>query len=332
MDETSCSLVNRQPRFRYTSSRGRSRAEYAESYPVKVDPAGSGRLWGRMFFLARLRGISDMSIVELHAESVGSGTPILTIHGGLGIDHRYFRPWLDPLADHATLIFADLRGHGATRRDETLENATHEHFCADIDALRARLGKERVVVFGHSYGGFLALEYALRYPAHVAGLILCATSASLAHAPIAIDNARARGLPDALAALQRALSAPLASNEELAELWAALTPMYFADATSSRIREAFSRTSYSAKGYNRAAFECLPSYDVRKRLSDIHAPTLVVSGEHDWLMPPSLAGNELAASIPRARHAVFNESGHYPFIEEPQRFVNTVREWMTEVQ
>ena len=269
-----------------------------------------------------------MRDTQLFCEIVGDGPLLLALHGGLGLDHRYLRPWLDPLAESARVAFFDLRGHGRSQGRETLAHADHGTLCADTESLREQLGAEQVFVFGHSYGGFLALEYALRYPNRVAGLVLCATAASTAHIPAALELAPSRGVPDALSALRGALAQPARSDKEFADSWSAVLPLYFHGNDPRRSAAMFADTVFSSEGYNQAFFKWLPTYDVRDRLGGIDAPALVLSGADDWIMSPRLAGDELAARLSRSDHVVFEQSGHFPFVEESQLFADTVSRWL----
>ena len=96
----------------------------------------------------------------LYYETIGQGTPMFIMHGGLGMDHSYFRPWLDALADQVTLVYYDHRANGRSERPANLDGVTHATWAADADALREHLGYDQILLFGHSYGGFLAQEYA----------------------------------------------------------------------------------------------------------------------------------------------------------------------------
>ena len=100
---------------------------------------------------------------ELFYTEAGHGVPCLVMHGGLGVDHTQFREWLDPLGDVLRLIYYDHRGNGRSGRPP-IETLTFDQLVADADALRAHLGYDQIAVMGHSYGGCLALLYALRYP------------------------------------------------------------------------------------------------------------------------------------------------------------------------
>ena len=100
--------------------------------------------------------------VSLFVKIMGEGDPLLLMHGGPGLDHSTLSS-LEPLADQFTLIFYDHRCNG--RSTGAIESMTFENLTADADALRQRLGFEHWAVLGHSFGGLVALEYALRFPA-----------------------------------------------------------------------------------------------------------------------------------------------------------------------
>src|SRR5436309_15050531 len=114
---------------------------------------------------------------ELFYLEVGKGVPCLVMHGGLGVDHTQFRDGLDPLGDVLRLVYYDHRCNGRSGRPP-IETLTLEQLADDADALRSHLGYERVAVLGHSYGGCLALQYALRHPRHLSHLVLVGTTAA----------------------------------------------------------------------------------------------------------------------------------------------------------
>ena len=262
---------------------------------------------------------------ELFYETVGTGRPILVMHGGLGHDHSYFRPWLDPLAHGATLIYYDHRGNGHSRASGSLD---HDTWIADADALRAHLGHERVVVLGHSYGSVLAQEYALRHPERVDGLILCSSTPAFDYQAVMMQNAATRATPEQLAALQGGLSAPLAGDESYRRLWGLIAPLYFHHYDAGVGARVFGEVRFSAKAFNAGMFHGLPGFNTLARLGELRMPALILSGRADWITPPAQGGARLAAGIAGARHVIFEESGHYPFVEEPARFISVVESWL----
>lgn len=120
--------------------------------------------------------------------TAGEGLPCLVMHGGLGFDHTYLHPSLEPLGDTLHLIFYDHRGNGRSGRPDK-ETMTHVQFAADTDALANHLGFDKMAVIGHSYGGFIALEFALRYPQRLSHLILLDTAPTFNYYEEIIENA-----------------------------------------------------------------------------------------------------------------------------------------------
>lgn len=273
---------------------------------------------------------ANINGTDLYYERHGSGVPILVMHGGLGLDHTYFRPWLDQLGECAELIYYDHRGNGRSARTASLAAVDHAMFAADAEQLRAHLGLDRYILLGHSYGGFLAQEYALRYGGEdsaLAGLILCSTAPALDYAPVTMANALARGKPDELAALGEAFGRPMESDDDLRAVWMRLLPLYFKQYDEQIGRAVDQATIYSAAAWNHANANCLPTFNTVARLAEITVPTLVLGGADDWITPPE-QGQRLQAALANAELAVFQQSGHFPFIEEPDKFITTVCGWL----
>ena len=263
------------------------------------------------------------------------GPAVLALHGGLGWDSSTLRPWLDPLAEHARLTYVDLLGCGASPEPDDWSAVTDATWAEGVEGVRARLDAEvgeheRVVVFGHSYGAAVALEVAQRYPGRVAGLVLCTPPPRPDHLGAAAARAQDRlhNLPPETGpALQAALSAPPESDAAFAEGMAVLLPLYVADPDAHDLAAFAARVRFRAGAVRRSFYGLLAEYDPRDRLGAIQAPTLVLSGRHDWVSAPDEGPTELADGL-SAEHVVFEESGHFPFMEEPDAFVNTVGRWL----
>ena len=112
--------------------------------------------------------------VSLFVKRLGQGEPILLMHGGPGLDHTTLQT-LEPLADRFLLIFYDHRANG--RSTGATASMTFENLVADAEALRETFGYARWAVAGHSFGGHVALEYALRHPDRITSLLLLDTAA-----------------------------------------------------------------------------------------------------------------------------------------------------------
>src|SRR6059058_5466165 len=96
---------------------------------------------------------------NLNVEEVGSGFPLIVLHGGPGLYHSMFRPYLDPLGDEYRLLYVDERGQG---RSERVDPATLslDVFARDVDLLAEALGLERFALLGHSFGAIVATYHA----------------------------------------------------------------------------------------------------------------------------------------------------------------------------
>src|SRR5947209_7662697 len=133
--------------------------------------------------------------VDIYYEVMGEGPPLVAVHGGPGMsDNRGYVEWLRPLADEFQVVSYDLRGCGRSS-DAPDGSYSHADFVDDLDALRAHLGFDRFALLGTSYGGFIALEYALRHQDRLTHLILQDTSPSHENEIAARDNALKSGLP-----------------------------------------------------------------------------------------------------------------------------------------
>ena len=271
--------------------------------------------------------IAHVNGTDLYYHTYGQGRPMLLMHGGLGLDHTSFPAAFDPLGDLFTLIYYDHRGNGRSERPESFAGITHATWADDADALRAHLGYDRIILFGHSYGSFLAQEYALRYGDRLDGLILCATAPVIDYMDVIQANAAARGTPDQLTALGEAFGRPMADDADFRSIWLRLAPLYYKRYDPEVDAAIDATTVYSAAAWNHVNVNCLPQFNTLPRLGEITAPTLVLSGAEDWITPPA-QGERIRAGIPNAELVVFQESGHWPFIEEPERFKQVIRDWI----
>ena len=242
------------------------------------------------------------------------------MHGGLGGDHSSLHPWLDPLGEVLRLVYYDHRGNGRSGRPPS-ETITFEQLCAD--ALSEHLGFEQVAVLGYSFGGFVALEYALRYPERISHLILLDTAPTLDYEEEIEANARRKG------ATQEQLEALDASAEDEAEfwrLWKVIEPLYFHAYDEDLAERVMGKTITSAYA-GEAGDAILEGWDLTPRLGEISAPTLIVVGRDDLVFPPSRA-KIMHEGIANSELVVLEKSGHLPHVEEPEAFFEAVEGWV----
>ena len=255
-------------------------------------------------------------------EICGAGVPVLVMHGGLGLDHQYLRPALDDLAGSAQVVFYDHRGNGRSAPVDNWDDVTLDSLADDADALRRELGFDDFVVYGHSFGGFVAIRYALRYQRHLSGLILAGTAANLRHPP----NIPADADPDAVAAFRTLFSRPMSSDSEWADTWSRALPLYWPGIDRDAAADIHRRTIYRADAWNRSA-PALAGYDVAEEIGRIDVPTLLVSGRSDFITGPA-CHEDMHAVLPRSELVTFEHSGHFPFLSERERHREAVEGWL----
>jgi len=146
-------------------------AVLAMAYPACLPPSSTAPLQSQQRTTPRESHI-PVGNAELYSREVGQGPAIIVLHGGPDFDHSYLVPDLDRLSDSFHLIYYDQRGRGRSADRVQPEDVTLASDIADIEKVRQYFHLDSVVLLGHSWGTVLALEYALRYPQRVSGMIL----------------------------------------------------------------------------------------------------------------------------------------------------------------
>lgn len=264
---------------------------------------------------------------ELYVHMQGQGVPIIAHHGAPGLStHAEPKTSFGPLADAHQVISFDARGSGAS---DAIPPYTHDQWTADIDALREHFGFERFIMAGGSYGGFLSLEYAIRYPERVSHVILRDTAAR-DYGKEAKQNAlaRAKEFPAITEEiLDHVFDGTMRDNVHYRECFAAIAPLYDVNHDPVATAERIAATPFNYETKNFAFAHNLPKYDVRDRLKEITAPVLITVGRHDWITPVE-ASEELHALLPNSELAVFENSGHAPQKEESELWLATIRDFL----
>jgi len=276
--------------------------------------------------------MTTMSVrdVSLFVEVIGQGDPILLMHGGPGADHHSMLP-LRRLADRFTLVFYDHRCNGRST-GAPVESMTWENLTADADALRRRLGYQTWAVLGHSFGGHVALEYALRHPDSLSHLVLLDTGGDSRWArENAPELLARRGYgPAKVKLVRRFFNGEIAPNEMLPAMLR-FGDAYYHDPSLVRLARDMIRGEWRTKMRPEALIfagrHLLPGWTVMDRLDEIRVPTLVIAGRDDFLFPP-VHQVELAAGIPNARLRIIERAGHNPHSEQPDEVIATIREFI----
>lgn len=275
-----------------------------------------------------LGGLRPINGTSLFVREVGQGDPLLVVHGGPGMEHSYLVPGIDVLAQDAQLVLYDQRGTGRSLEIDDASELTLDAFLADIDGVRASLGREQIDVLAHSWGALLGLLYAARYPERVRSLVLVGSvEPGQRFAEQSAERAsRLRTASDAalIDSLARSDGFATRDPETVSRLyWAAFRPTFADRGRADGLRIAFTELT-ARRGSDVAAGVMGPlgSFDFWSEVASIEAPTLIVHGAAD--PSPLEVPTALREAIPGAELVVLEDSGHFPFLEEPQAFREAV--------
>jgi len=254
------------------------------------------------------------------------------LHGGPGLTAANVLPDFAPLADQFTVVSYDQRGAGRSTLVEDSTRVTIGAHVADLEALRSQLHLERMTLVGHSWGGGLAVRYALAHPNRVQRLVLIdplpprrgtlvtefsrnvsAWMDSATRAKVAAANQLWTSGPDAIAGCR--------------EYWSIFQNGYFANprqhkpmkgewcvGSAAGVR-AFTRV-------NRWTFASIGRWDWSAEVKALLTPTLIIHGAQD---PLPLAGSrEWLAALPQSRLLIVKDAGHYPFVEQSELVISAI--------
>jgi len=268
---------------------------------------------------------------ELEVEVFGADdAPVLIAHHGApGLGSRAEpRTTFAPFADEYRVVVFDARGCGVS---EGKPPFTHAQWVADVDGLREWAGVESFVMAGGSYGGFIAMEYAIAHPSRVRALVLRDTSADHENEKAAEANAlnSTRVTVDP-AKLERINSGTTRSDEDLRDCWREILPLYDHVYDPGKVDAKAESSFYRYETHNFAFAVNQPNYDIKPLLPRITCPTLVTVGRSDWITPVA-SSRTIVDLIPNARLVVFENSGHSPQIEEADLWRKVVRDFLSEV-
>jgi proline iminopeptidase len=232
----------------------------------------------------------------------------LVLHGGPGVDHSGYKPVLSPLTAHTQLVYVDHRGQGRSQRGAK-ETHTLSNNVEDLEALREYLGLEKINVLGASYGGMVAMSYAVAYPDRVSDLIALVTAPDCRFIRRAKEILKVRGSKEQRRAAKALWAGAFESEEQLQDYFYTLGPLYSLkfDAVKAQLNR--SRAILSVDAINMGFSDFLRTYDITDKLKNITARTLVIGARHDWICAPEFS-ELIAREIPGADLHIIGNSGH----------------------
>ena len=263
---------------------------------------------------------------NINVEEAGSGFPLIVLHGGPGLDHSMFRPYLDSLGDEFRLLYVDERGQGRSERVDPT-TLSLEAFARDVELLAEALELDGFALLGHSFGAIITTYHATELGTAAAYVLSGGGDSS--EALDADVEASLAALGDNRETITASWEAEktLETDEQLKQVLRDQMPFHFhgdpppgyAEETigSPEVLRYFANIGYGA-------------FDYRPKLGGVHKPTLILVGEYDRTTTPR-AARVLHDGIPNSELVVIPDAGHMSFVEQTEPYIAAVRRFLSGV-
>lgn len=257
--------------------------------------------------------------VAYHVIGHGTATPLVVINGGPGFAHGFLHlggVW-ERLAETRRVVFFDQPGTGQSWPVGPNDSLVVQDVLRGIEAIRNAVGVPRVAVLGHSWGGYVALAYALGYPEHVERVVLVASVSPRISATEFLFGAL---FPERVAA-EKSLRDDNPDDVQT-YIRGRLAMSFYSSDVRDRILAGLGKQVYNAR-QEILLWKDAESRDLTDDLTRLSLPVLVTAGRFDANVSPRTAWR-IHQTIPRSQFAVWERSGHFPMIEEPDTFFAVV--------
>jgi len=250
--------------------------------------------------------------IELYYQVEGKGNPLLLI-AGLGSDSQSWAPILPELSKYFTIITSDNRGVGRTKTNNA--EISIRKIADDCIALVKHLGYSSVNLLGHSMGGFVALDIAIRYPEFISNLILASTSSVNSERNNALFN-------DWVSCFESGMDLKLWFRNIFYWLF---TKEFFKNETllDVAIRFAIEYPYPQNKIDFKNQVKAISEFNCQNRISEINSKTMIISGKEDILFSPEESKKSLQM-INGAKFSIIENAAHSIFIENPKAFTDCI--------
>jgi proline iminopeptidase len=282
----------------------------------------------------------EVNGAKIWTVSFGKGEPIFFIAGGPGNAHTYLRAF-DSLSTTNTLVYFDAFGRGKSDTAKDVKEYSLQRDINDLDGLRKAMGFEKISILGHSYGGLVAQGYAIEHPENVSHLILANTFHSYLMWQENDDNCNHEiktNYPEVWFELMKIREKGAVSSDPIHQELYGKVPYGFLYAYNP---ENFRRRSkpypnlMNTKLYYQMVGRDgdfivgsdIGTFDYRKQLKDLIMPVLIYAGRYDRVAVPYMEV-KYKEYCPQAEFVMFEHSGHNPQVEEPEKTIKLIRDFL----
>jgi proline iminopeptidase len=279
-------------------------------------------------------GMLSVDGADIYYKTIGSGEPLVFVHGGPGLGHNYLYPCFKHMADHFQIVFYDQRSSGRSSGIENPGQITVDAFVEDLEELRKALDIKELSLIAHSWGGFLCQHYAVKYPENIKALLfiesLGPNSEFISQFNRTIEKRLNRKTVQKLMLLSESFGK---RKEDMAESFKEYYYLYFKayfydqsfidhlylDYFDDDMVAKYLMSNPCLKGYQQ-------HYDLSEKLSVISSPTLIIHSDYDPI--PLHAAQQLHGAINGSKLVIIKDSGHFPFIEKPENCFGAIYDFL----
>lgn len=265
--------------------------------------------------------------------------PLLCLHGGPGATHDYLEPLEAMASTGRRVIFYDQLGAGNSDHPHNPSLWTVPLFVEEVGVIREALGLDQLHILGQSWGGMLGMEYALTQPAGLVSLIVSDSPASMPQWVAEANRLRAELPVDVQETLLKHEAAGTTDDPAYQEAMQVFYHRHVCriDPLPDCVQRAFDKLDQNPEVYHTmngpSEFHVIGSlkhWDIVDRLGEIQVPTLVLSGRYDEATP--LIAETVQRGIPGAEWVLFENSSHMPHVEETERYLQVVTNFLERVE
>ena len=274
--------------------------------------------------------------VMLHYKTFGKGSPVLILSGNPGVTADYMLPVASELGKTHQIILLHPRGTGDSKMDKLdASNISLKFAVSDIETLREHLKLDKMTILGHSWGGGFAMAYAGQYSSRVQALVLVSSVGfDKGYEKFWDDNINSRLLPSDLEAMAFwAAPERMKADPEKAvfQLIINQSPGLFFDRKNSlKLLENITSESFNLQFARLMDADLSRNYNVKAEISNFKQPVLIVQGRQDPI--DASTAYQTKETLSQAKIEFIEKCGHFPWIEQPEKFFPIVNDFLDSVK
>lgn len=271
---------------------------------------------------------------ELFCKTMGSGNPLIVLHGGAGyLTHEYLLPHLERLSKDNLVVFYDQRGLGKSTGELSPEQNNLKLYVDDIESLRKSLGFAKVSLLGHSWGGLLAMHYALSYPESVDRIILTNSMVAASDDLGLFFAELTKRVAPYNQEIQELEAGSLFQNGD-PKIVARFSQLYFQtymynpeNITKINLCKPQSENLKGAKVWEIFKNQIfMQPFNILSDIEKIKCPTLIIHGNEDVM--PLASSEHIHNAIDASKLVTIEQCGHFPFVEQPEPFFKAIHSFL----